>query len=343
VKRPLLVPTLFFLIAFVLGNCTLPPFSLETATVTPSPAPPPAVEETPLLPTAELGLAENPIILALPPSAETTPEQVNAAREIAAQFTERTGYVVVVIAPQSYAALVEALESGNAHIALLDPLSYAFAYQKDLVRAQYAVTKNDAPAYGVQFLAPRRGGYTSYFNSEIGENTADAAVALAQFSDKKPCWSEETSLSGYLIPLGMLKQAQVQTRTAAFVGGHATVVRSLYVGGICDFGATYIDARKFPSLEDEMPDLLEQVLVVWRSPDIIPYQVLAFSTKMPEPMRALFRELIPAIRQTEAGHAAFQTAYGFEAIQAVNDSDFRDFHTFMQAAGLDLKALLTER
>ena len=72
------------------------------------------------------------------------------------------------------------------------------------------------------------------------------------------------------------------TKPAAFVEGHPTVVRSLYASGICDFGATYIDARKFPSLEDEFPDLVEQVIVVWQIPPIIPYEVLAFSTKMPQ-------------------------------------------------------------
>lgn len=342
-KRRLLVPTLFLLTAFVLGNCTLPRLSAEPPTATPLPAPSPVVEETPFLPAVELGLAENPIILALPPSRDTSPEQINAAREIAAQFTERTGYVVVVVAPETYAALVQALEAGNVHIALLDPLSYALAYQKDLVRAQYAVMREEKIAYGVQFLAPRRDGFKSYFNEEIGSNTADASVALAQFAEKKPCWSEETSLSGYVIPLGLLNQAQVQTRSAAFVGGQTAVVRSLYVGGICDFGATYIDARKFPSLEDAMPDLVEQVLVIWRSEEIVPYEVLAFSTMMPQPMRALFRDLIPAIRQTEAGRAAFQTAYGFDEIQAVNDGDFGDFHLFMRESGLDLMALLGKR
>lgn len=327
----------------MLGNCTLPPLVDSTPTAVPVSVTTPLVEETPLVPAAELGLAENPIILALPPSTATTPEQINAAREIAAQFTERTGYVVVVTAPETYAALAEALEKGNAHIALLDPLSYALAYQKDLVRAQYAVVRDEKIAYGTQFLAARRDGFTSYFNAEIGENTAELSVALAQFADKKPCWSEETSLAGYIVPLGMLNQAQVQTRSAAFAGDHAAVVRSLYVGGICDFGATYIDARKFPSLEDAMPDLVEQVLVIWRSEEIIPYEVLAFSTKMPPPMRNLFRDLIPAIRQTDAGYAAFQTAYGFDEIQAVNDGDFGDFHAFIKSAGLDLTAILNRR
>jgi phosphonate transport system substrate-binding protein len=331
----------FIFVAFLLGGCDSARLSPPQPTGTPVPVPPTA-EATlpPASPTGELGLLENPLILALPPSAADSPERINAAREIAAQFTERTGYVVVVTAPQTYAELVNAFEMGNAHIAMLDPLSYAFTYQKDLVRARYAVLREEKYKYGAQFLAPRRGGFSSYFDAENGLNTADASVALVQFRDRKPCWSEETSPSGYVVPLGALNQAQVQTRAAAFVGGQTTVVRSLYVGGICDFGATYIDARKFPSLEDEMPDLIEQVLVVWQTPEIIPYEVLVFSSNMPPPMRELFAGLIPAILQTEAGTAAFETAFEVTEVQPVNDGDFNEFHALVKESRLDLSLII---
>ena len=331
----------FIFVAFLLGGCDSARLSPPQPTGTPVPSTPTVEATLPSAsPSGELGLLENPLILALPPSAADSPERINAARELAAQFTERTGYVVVVTAPQTYAELVDAFEGGNAHIAMLDPLSYAFTYQKDLVRARYAVLREDKYKYGAQFLAPRRGGFISYFDAENGLNTADASVALVQFRDRKPCWSEETSPSGYVVPLGVLNQAQVQTRAAAFVGGQTTVVRSLYVGGICDFGATYIDARKFPSLEDEMPDLIEQVLVVWQTPEIIPYEVLVFSSKMPPPMRELFASLIPAILQTEAGSAAFETAFEVTEVQSVNDGDFNEFHALVGESRLDLSAIL---
>ena len=318
----------------------MPSVSINQPTETPIPLTP-TMDVTPLPTTAELGLAENPLILALAPSANS-PEQINAAREIASQMMERTGYVVVTIAPDTYADLMHALENGNAHIVLLDPLSYALAYQKDLVRAQFAVVNNGKIKYGAQFLAPRKGGFTSYFDSATGLNTADASVALAQFQEKKPCWSEETSPSGYLIPLGLLNQAQVQTRPAAFVGGQTTVVRSLYVGGICDFGASYIDARKFPSLENEYPDLVEQVVVIWQVPEIIPYEILAFSTKMPQPMQDLFANIIPAIFQTDSGNAAFQTAYAIDALQGVNDGDLKDFHVLIDESFVDLSLFINK-
>jgi phosphonate transport system substrate-binding protein len=323
-----------------MGNCTLPRSSTASATETSIPSTP-TLDAAPLLPTGELGLAENPLILALPPSADS-PEQINAAREIASQLMERTGYVVVTIVPESSAALMDALENGNAHIVLLDPISYALAYQEDLVRAQFGVVNEGKVKYGAQFLALRKSGFTSYFNANTAENTADASVALAQFQEKKPCWSDEVSPSGYVIPLGFLNQALVQTRSAAFVGGQTTVVRSLYVGGICDFGATYVDARRFPSLENEYPDLIEQVIVVWQIPEIIPYNVLAFSSKMSQPMRDLFANIMPAIFQTDAGNAAFNTAYDIEVFQAVNDGDFKDFHVAVEGSGLDLLTLISK-
>lgn len=347
--KPFLKITAFLAVfALMLANCNLPRVSLAEPTVTASStatlidatptdtAPPPFA-------TAELGLAENPLILALPPSRNGNAdpqEQIDAAKVIASQFTERTGYTVVTVIPESYTALVDALEKGNAHIVLLDPLAYALAYQRGLVQASYAVLRDGESRYGAQFLATRKGGFTSHFDNGTGENLDEAPVALAQFTDKKPCWTDESSPSGYVVPLGYLKENQIATKSAAFVEGHPTVVRSLYASGICDFGATYIDARKFPSLEDEFPDLVEQVIVVWQIPAIIPYEVLAFSTTMPQGMRELFASFVPAIMQTDAGKAAFNTAYGIEELEPVNDGYYAEFHRYVRASGIDLAALM---
>jgi len=319
-------------------SCSLPIATVTPPTGTPAPLTP---TDTPLppLPTPELGLAENPLILALAP-AGNTPAQIAAAKVLADQFTQRTGYVVVTVVPDSYAALVDALEKGNAHIVLLDPFAYELAYQTGLVTAAYAVVKDEKTTYGAQFIASRKGGFTSYFNEPTQTNVAEAAEALAQFADKKPCWSDEFSPSGYVIPLGYLNKNQIGTRPAAFVQGHPTVVRSIYAGGICDFGATYVDARKFPSLEDQYPDLMEQVIVVWRIPEIIPNPILAFSTYMPPNMRDLFSNTIPAILQTDDGKAAFKAAYDIEELLPVNDAYYTDFHEYVRTSQVELSTLV---
>jgi phosphonate transport system substrate-binding protein len=336
------------MVILVFVNCNLPGILLTepTATATQTETPgnvTPTNTFPPAFPTVELGLAENPLILALPPARNghaNSPEQINAAKVIASQFTERTGYTVVTVVPDSYTALVDSLSKGNAHIVVLDPYAYELAYQGDWVRASYAVLKDGEGKYGAQFLAARKAGFTSYFDEQADENLEEADVALAQLANKKPCWSDETSPSGYVVPLGYLNENQIPTKPAAFVAGHPTVVRSLYVGGICDFGATYIDARKFPSLEDEFPDLIEQVIILWQIPPIIPHNVLAFSTDMPQGMRGLFSSIIPAIMQTESGRAAFKTAYDIDELEPVNDGYYEDFRIYVGESGVELTTLV---
>ncbi len=336
------LPRSISVIAFlVVIGCTLPRLRVTQPTPTPIPVTP---TETfaPLLPSAELGQPANPLILALPPSA-TSQAEIDAANLIATQLTERTGYTVVTVIPDSNAALVEAFQKGNANVALLDPYGYELAYQNESVKAVFAEVKDGNSLYGSQFLAPRKAGFTPYFNPLNETNTInDARLALAQFNDKKPCWSDERSQSGYVIPLGYLNASDVKTKPAAFVEGHPTVVRSLYASGICDFGATYIDARKFPSLEDQFPDLIEQVIVIWRIPEIIPYNVLVFSSSMPPPMRDLFSNIIPVIMQTEAGSAAFKTVYDLDELQPANDGFYVEFRRYVEASEIDLSALLKE-
>jgi phosphate/phosphite/phosphonate ABC transporter binding protein len=327
----------------VLRESTHTPTAIQTTTPNAETALAPIpVTETPLppAPVAELGLAENPLILALPPAANTQ-EQIDSAKQIAAQITERTGYTVVTVVPDSYTALVDALANGNAHIVLLEPYAYELAYRQDLVRASYAVLQDGKGKYGAQFIAARGAGFQSYFNPLNETNIiSDARIAITQLANKKPCWSDEESSSGYVIPLGYLNMYQLNTRPAAFVGGHPSVVRSLYATGICDFGATYIDARKFPSLEDEYPDLVEQVIVIWRIPDIIPYNVLAFSTNMPQEMRDQIAGILPAILQTEAGKAAFKIGYDIDEIEPVNDGYYEEFRIYLDESRVDLTTLV---
>src|SRR5262245_42878470 len=119
-------------VAILLSSCTIPRVKVTPVTETSATAIP-TDTALPPLPTPELGLAENPLIMALAPGSKSQ-EEVDAAEVLTSQFTQRTGYTVVTVVPDSYTALVDALEKGNAHIVLLDPYSYELAYQKGLVQ-----------------------------------------------------------------------------------------------------------------------------------------------------------------------------------------------------------------
>ncbi|HRQ21824.1 MAG TPA: PhnD/SsuA/transferrin family substrate-binding protein, partial [Anaerolineales bacterium] len=272
----------------VLG-CAFPiQVTVGTPTLTPTPDRTPTPTQTPLS-TAEPGTEQNPLILALGPAPRPAAEVIEAGEFIAEFIQSRTGYRVVTVAPASEALLVDALSKGNAHIVSLSPYAYVLAQENNLAAPLLARVRDGEVFYGAQILANRGKAFTSFYDAVRDENAATPQAALQQFQDKKACWSDNTSPSGYVVPLGLLKQAGVQTRSEAFLAGHPNVVRAVYAEDICDFGATFVDARNSSVLEADYPDVMEKVIIVWRIPKIIPYENISIAASLPFEMRRVIQ------------------------------------------------------
>ncbi len=319
--------------------CTLPGGVVPTPTGTPAPIPT-ALTAAPLQPTAQPGTESNPLILALAPSTQPSTELIQNGQALAGRLQTLTGLHIVLVAPTTESELLRALASGNAQIAVLSPFAYLLASREGQATPLLARVRDGEALYGAQFIARTDMGFKAYFDPARGENTAEAEQALLQFKDRKPCWSDAASPSGYVVPLGVLKDAGFTPREPAFVGGQPTVVRAVYGKGICDFGATYVDARRLPALEDDYPDVLEKVQVIWQIPAIIPYEVVATSSTLnPEIRRSLLRAFIDILNTTD-GKLLIQTVYGIDAFQPADDSLYKDFGAYVQASGLDLHDLI---
>jgi phosphonate transport system substrate-binding protein len=331
---------LFLVLTLAILGCSSPiqlisgtPTQIPTLTQTPAPT------QTPLAP-PKLGTEQNPLILALGPSPHPDAGMVSAGKVIASFIQSQTGYRVVTVVPSSETALVEAMDKGNAHIAVLSPIGYLIERANDSATAILSSLREGQAFYGAQFIVNRDGGFTSYYDAERDENTAEAATALKQFQDKKPCWSDTASPSAYVVPLGLLNQAQVKTRSAAFLEGQLNVVRGVYANDICNFGATYIDARQLPSLEANYADVMDRVVVVWRTPKIIPYENISLSNSLPLEMRRVIQRVFIDLMLTPEGKAAIQTVYGIDELQIAEDGMYADFALYAKASGLDLAELI---
>ncbi len=328
----------FALLIPVLLGCGLVPASI--ATPTPAPAPTPTLPPTAYAPGSDLGTSKNPLILALPPSGSTSSEVIDAGNTLIGLLAAHTGYKLVSVLPPTETDLVAGFGTGNAHIGVLSPYAYLLASNAGTAEAAFAREQNGSIFYGAQFIAHSDAGFTAYYDAVNNGNLAEPPVALAQFQDKKPCWTDERSPSGYVVPLGYLNEVHVMTREPAFLAGHVAVVRAIEVGGICDFGATYIDARTYPGLQDEYPDLLRNVAVIWRIPNIIPYETLVFTRGMDDSMRRALTRAFVELMTTPDGKSAMQILYGFQAMQVVQDSQYEDFRRVVQDSGLDLNELI---
>jgi phosphonate transport system substrate-binding protein len=330
---------LFLALTLAILGCSSP-VQLIMGTPTPIPTPTQIIPtQTPVIP-PEPGTEQNPLILALGPSPRPSAEMISAGEVIAGYIESHTGYKLVTVAPSSEVVLVEAISKGNAHIASLSPFGYLLARETDSVTVILGSLRDDQTFYGTQLIANRESNFTSYYDAERDENTEEAAIALKQFQDKKPCWSDTTSPSGYVVPLGLLTQAQVQARSAAFLEGQLNVVRAVYADDICDFGATFIDARQLPALESDYPDVMDRVVVIWRVPRIIPYESISLSNSLPLEMRRVIQRAFIDLMLTPEGKAAVQTVYGIDELQIAEDVMYDDFELYVKDSGLDLAELI---
>ncbi len=342
-----MVLALVTVLSLLLASCGSPATPVPTEppaaapTQAPAPTEPPAPTE---VPAPEIGTADSPIIMALAPSA-TSQELQTGGQAIADKLSEMTGYTINISVPTNYAALVEAMGSGNAHIGWLPPLAYMLAKYKDYADVGLVVLRADSDHYGFQYVVNaarvKEDGspmFTSYFDPATGKSTADAATALKQFEGKKPCWTDPLSASGYVLPFGLLASTGTKTRAGAWVQGHPTVINSVYLspnGEICDFGATYIDART--AVVKSFPDVNDKVQVVYVSDPIIPNDNVSFAASLPADVREKITAALLELAGTEEGRALLKNGgYDIGGLKAVDDTFYDDFRVYLEAAGYDV-------
>ena len=312
------------------------PAPTEAPVVEPTAVPPTAVPEPTATAVPELGTADNPLIMALAPSA-TTQELQTGGQAIADKLSELTGYTITVTVPTNYAAMIEAMGAGNAHIGWLAPVQYIVAHGKGYADVGLATVRNGSNHYGLQFVANAAAGFTSYYDAATGKDTADAATALAQFADKKPCWTDPLSASGYLLPSGLLKANDIKTKAGAWVQGHPTVIKSVYLspkGEICDFGATFIDART--NVVADFPDVNDKVQIIWVSDPFIPNDNVSYAANVPAEMREKLNQALLDLASTEEGITLLKNGgYSIQGLEVVDDTFYDDFRVYLEASGID--------
>ena len=170
-----------------------------------------------------------------------------------------------------------------------------------------------------------------------GSHTRNGLAALKQFDGKKPCWTDPLSSSGYVLPSGLLAANSIKTKSGAWVQGHPTVIKSVYLspkGEICDFGATYIDART--NVAADFPDVNDKVLIIWVSEPFIPNDNVSFASGVPADIREKLTQALIDLASTEEGIALLKSGgYSIEGLKVVDDTFYDEFRVYLEASGVD--------
>jgi len=270
------------------------------------------------------GTADNPLVMSFVPSVEQ--EGIVTGGEVLDRLLEaETGLTIETNVATSYAAVVEAMGAGNAHIGWLNTFSYLLAHEKFAVEPLLVAERFGSTSYAGQIL--------------VGADTGIASIA--DLAGKKFCRPDALSTSGWIIPSITMKAAGVDEADLAEVidvTSHDAVVAAI-LNGDCDAGATFVDARS--DAEADHPDVKERVVVIATSDEIPNDNVSVIASLSPE-LEAAIRDGLLAVAADAEGLEALRTVYGIEGLAPVEDTFYDDFRATLNAAGTDIEDLARE-
>ncbi|MFP4374261.1 MAG: phosphate/phosphite/phosphonate ABC transporter substrate-binding protein [Spirochaetaceae bacterium] len=267
---------------------------------------------------AELGTEENPLVWSFVPSGDTG-EIVAGGEAVADLIYDKTDIVVEISVATEYAGVIEALSADppSAHMASLATFAYIVASERDAAEAALVAVRYGSPTYNGQIITRADSGIDS----------------IADLEGKTFGRPDPLSTSGWIIPSITLRaeglNPEEDLREIVDTGGHGASVAAVYNGDV-DAGASYVDARG--EIEDENPDVMEEVKVITVSEDI-PNDGVQFHPSVPEDMR---RQIVDAIIEiAEESPDVLDDAYAWTDVVERDDSFYDPFRQVLQAAGVD--------
>ena len=103
---------------------------------------------------------------------------------------------------------------------------------------------------------------------------------------------------------------------------------------MCDFGASYIDART--AVSKNFPDVNNVVMVVYVSDPIIPNDNVSFAASLTAEMRQKLSDAFVKLASDDAGKALLKSGgYDIGGLKVVDDTFYDDFRAYLEAAKYD--------
>ena len=96
---------------------------------------------------------------------------------------------------------------------------------------------------------------------------------------------------------------------------HSGVIRSLYITGICDFGAAFAttgDPRTASVVTQDLTDVMNRVVIIYQIDPMIPNLNISVLASLPREMREDLSFALQSIMQLEKGKALFTDANAYE-------------------------------
>ena len=271
---------------------------------------------------AELGSKDNPIKFYLVP-AQDIMTLVEQGKVLEKYLSSDLGLEFKIEVPASYVAVVEAMGSKRADVAILNTLGYVLAHEKYGAEARLKFVNRGRDSYSGQIIVH-----------------ADSGIKdIHQLNGKKFAFVDPASTSGYLLPSRLLKKEGIKLKETVFAGKHDSVVLAVYQKTV-DAGATFYtppdddgtpkDARWI--LRTQYPDVYDKVKILQLT-ESIPNDPLVFRKDMPEETKTKIIASLRKYIKTPEGAKVMLDLYHITEFKDASDADYEPVRGYLKELG----------
>lgn len=279
----------------------------------------------------KLGTLNNPVKLYFTPSVDAETIASNSQEFI--KFLEaETGLIFKTGIPTNYIAVVEAFGSKRADIAVMNSFGYILSHSKYGATAKLRVLR-----YG-----------HDYYQGQIIAHVDSGINSVKDIQGKKFAFTDPSSTSGYMFPLKILKDNNVEVSNQTFGIKHDNVVTMVYQKQV-DAGATYYSAPKMNDkgeiikirdararVKTQFPDVEDKVKII-QITEKIPNDPFVFRKDLDEEVTMKFIKAVKKFISTDAGRQAFKNIYSVEGIVDTTDADYDGLRSMIKSVGINIE------
>jgi phosphonate transport system substrate-binding protein len=276
-----------------------------------------------------LGTQKNPIKIYFTPSVDAEKIATNS-KEFIRFLEEDTGYFFKTGIPTSFVAVVEAIGSERADIAVMNSFGYLMANERYGAEAKLTVLRHGIMTYRGQIIT----------HVDSGINT------IEDLEGKSFAFVDPSSVTGRLSALKVLAEKGVKLGNTTYSMKHDNVVTQVYQRQ-ADAGATFHaypdengkerDARS--RVLTQFPDVMEKVKILAITQDVR-NDPFVFRKDLPAEMTNKVLAAIEKYLSTEEGKTSFKNIYDVEGVVRTQDSDYDELRKIVKAANISLEELL---
>jgi phosphonate transport system substrate-binding protein len=281
---------------------------------------------------SNLGTQDNPIKFFFTPSNDAE-RIINNTNDFAKFMEKETGFFVKNAVPTSYIAVVEAFGSKRADVAVMNSFGYLMAHDKYAAEARLTTIRNG----------------TNYYRGQIMTHVDSGIKKLEDINGRTFAFTDSASLTGYLFPLAMLKDKNINPKNSMFAMKHDNVVTMIYQKQVDAGAAFYATPDEKGNIRDsrarvktQFPDVESKVISLALT-EKVRNDPFVFRKDMPEKIKVKIINAIKKCFATEQGIKIFQNIYDFSGVVDTTDKDYDGLRKMLKKTGSSPEEILNKK